>query len=375
MWAKTAARLLWSNGIRRSWHASFQYVSVRYGKYPCFCWLQWLHIATLVAWISAFLLALIYAAERSDFAHQFRNISGEHLGLPCSFKASVSEILQWQSSFRTYYADSLRWWDVGPSTVPLDVCFSCGGEWTGISWITVLGSESLGPFLPHPLEWWSGKLNLKAQFSLRFPHCQSHYDLVVCNLSNFSVSTFGWSPSIFIPSSTSFFGVFYINFHHIMDIYGPYSSTINGPSSDPSAFLRSEASDVYVGEEGKDLVSQSLQGKSEVRAVKKKTPVCVDEAMLLGWWYGMIWWKYGENQENQWETLTCSPCGKLRWSKKVGGRSLFFRFIVFSGRRRSLEDEVCHQAGTQVLQSLWTISSTLKPPISSTLKPPHHEWW
>ena len=27
----------------------------------------------------------------------------------------MSEILQWQSSFRTYYADSLRW-DVGPST-------------------------------------------------------------------------------------------------------------------------------------------------------------------------------------------------------------------------------------------------------------------
>ena len=170
-------------------------------------------------------MALIYAAERSDFSHQFRNISGEHLGLPCSFKASVSEILQWQSSFRTYYADSLRWWDVGPSTVPLDVmCFWCGGEWTGISWITVLGSESLGPFLPHPLEWWCGKLNLKAQFSLRFPHCQSHYDLV----QPFQFLSFDfWMISIHLHTKLDFiFGVFYHLFHHIMDIYGPSSSTI-----------------------------------------------------------------------------------------------------------------------------------------------------
>lgn len=79
-----------------------------------------------------------------------------------------------------------------------------------------------------------------------------------------------------LPSIPPYYGhLWTIFFHHI-----PSISIIHQA-------LGSEASDIYVGEEGKDLVSQSLQGKSEVRGVKK-TPGCRwSNAFGMVIWYDM----------------------------------------------------------------------------------------
>jgi hypothetical protein len=74
-----------------------------------------------------------------------------------------------------------------------------------------------------------------------------------------------------LPSIPPYYGhLWTIFFHHI-----PSISIIHQA-------LGSEASDIYVGEEGKDLVSQSLQGKSEVRGVKKNTGVSMKQCFWDG---------------------------------------------------------------------------------------------
>ena len=99
-----------------------------------------------------------------------------------------------------------------------------------------------------------------------------------------------------LHTSTKFDVIFFVlspSFHHI-----PSSICIW------QLVWPSEASDIYVGEEGKDLVSQSLQGKSEVRQ------------------------RSGCHMTNQLETSTCSPFGKLTGPRRLEDVHFFFRFIV-----------------------------------------------